>query len=94
MMTIRKMIRDTKGATAIEYGLIAALIAVAAITAMSNLGSSLGVAVAGSVLVGAAVPGGKPFAVALVILGAVALAGFVVAIFIPRPVEADDRQVA
>jgi hypothetical protein len=24
----------------------------------------------------------------------VALAGFVVAIFIPRPVEADDRQVA
>jgi MFS family permease len=61
---------------------------------VSNLGSSLGVAIAGSVLVGAAVPGGKPFAVALVILGAVALAGFVVAIFIPRPVEADDRQVA
>jgi len=41
MITIRKFIRDSKGATAIEYGLIAALIAVAAITAMSNLGSSL-----------------------------------------------------
>jgi len=41
MMTFRKVIRDKKGATAIEYGLIAALIAVAAITAMSNLGSSL-----------------------------------------------------
>jgi pilus assembly protein Flp/PilA len=34
--------RDEKGATAIEYGLIAALIAVAAITAMSGLGNQLG----------------------------------------------------
>jgi pilus assembly protein Flp/PilA len=42
MQTIRKIIRDNKGATAIEYGLIAALIAVAAITAMSNLGGQLG----------------------------------------------------
>ena len=42
MQFIRKMIKDTKGATAIEYGLIAALIAVAAITAMSSLGSQLG----------------------------------------------------
>ena len=33
-MFIRKLIRDKKGATAIEYGLIAALIAVAAITAI------------------------------------------------------------
>ena len=41
MQTIRKFIRDSKGATAIEYGLIAALIAVAAITAMQGLGSSL-----------------------------------------------------
>ncbi|HZF44160.1 MAG TPA: Flp family type IVb pilin [Sphingomonadaceae bacterium] len=37
-----KMIKDTKGATAIEYGLIAALIAVAAISAMQGLGSQLG----------------------------------------------------
>jgi pilus assembly protein Flp/PilA len=39
---IRKIIRNKKGATAIEYGLIAALIAVAAIAAMKNIGSSLG----------------------------------------------------
>jgi pilus assembly protein Flp/PilA len=41
MQFIRKMIKDTKGATAIEYGLIAALIAVAAITAMQGLGTNL-----------------------------------------------------
>ena len=41
MQFVRKMIKDTKGATAIEYGLIAALIAVAAITAMSTLGKQL-----------------------------------------------------
>ena len=33
--------RNESGATAVEYGLIAALIAVAAITAMQGLGSSL-----------------------------------------------------
>jgi pilus assembly protein Flp/PilA len=33
--------KDRRGATAIEYGLIAALIAVAAITAMKGIGSSL-----------------------------------------------------
>jgi pilus assembly protein Flp/PilA len=41
MQYLRKLIRNSKGATAIEYGLIAALIAVAAITAMQGLGSSL-----------------------------------------------------
>lgn len=41
MMKFRKMLKDNKGATAIEYGLIAALIAVAAITAMTTLGSNL-----------------------------------------------------
>jgi pilus assembly protein Flp/PilA len=41
MKMIRKMFADKKGATAIEYGLIAALIAVAAVGAMSNLGSQL-----------------------------------------------------
>ena len=41
MYFIRKMLKNTKGATAIEYGLIAALIAVAAIAAMRGLGSSL-----------------------------------------------------
>jgi len=33
--------KDQRGATAIEYGLIAALIAVAAITAMTALGTQL-----------------------------------------------------
>jgi pilus assembly protein Flp/PilA len=42
MTFFRKLIKDTEGATAIEYGLIAALIAVAAITAMGALGNSLG----------------------------------------------------
>jgi pilus assembly protein Flp/PilA len=36
------MLKNEKGATAIEYGLIAALIAVAAIGAMTSLGSKLG----------------------------------------------------
>ena len=36
-----RLMKDESGATAIEYGLIAALIAVAAITAMTNLGSTL-----------------------------------------------------
>lgn len=41
MQNILKIFKDKKGATAIEYGLIAALIAVAAIAAMTSLGSSL-----------------------------------------------------
>ncbi len=41
MKFIKKFVRDTKGATAIEYGLIAALIAVAAITARGALGNQL-----------------------------------------------------
>ena len=41
MKKLLQMIRDEKGATAIEYGLIAALIAVAAIAAMQGLGASL-----------------------------------------------------
>jgi len=41
MQFLRNLIKDKKGATAIEYGLIAALIAVAAITAMQGLGTSL-----------------------------------------------------
>jgi pilus assembly protein Flp/PilA len=41
MTFFKNMIRDEQGATAIEYGLIAALIAVAAITAMQSLGNEL-----------------------------------------------------
>lgn len=41
MKFFRKLLKNNKGATAIEYGLIAALIAVAAIGAMSSLGKNL-----------------------------------------------------
>ena len=41
MTFFKNLVRDEQGATAIEYGLIAALIAVAAITAMTALGSTL-----------------------------------------------------
>jgi pilus assembly protein Flp/PilA len=41
MNFLRNLHRDTRAATAIEYGLIAALIAVAAITAMGGLGGQL-----------------------------------------------------
>ena len=42
MQNMRKIFKNSKGATAIEYGLIAALIAVAAIAAMQSVGSKLG----------------------------------------------------
>jgi len=35
------ILKDESGATAIEYGLIAALVSVAAITALTTMGSSL-----------------------------------------------------
>ncbi len=38
---IRKFLSDESGATAIEYGLIAALVSVAAITALQAMGNSL-----------------------------------------------------
>ena len=41
MHKLQRIWRDARAATAIEYGLIAALIAIAAITAMSNLGKKL-----------------------------------------------------
>jgi pilus assembly protein Flp/PilA len=41
MTFIKRLRRSERGATAIEYGLIAALIAVAAIAAMQGLGSQL-----------------------------------------------------
>ncbi|NJS14876.1 MAG: Flp family type IVb pilin [Sphingopyxis sp.] len=41
MKFIKKFVRDTKAATAIEYGLIAALIAVAGITAMGAVGTGV-----------------------------------------------------
>ena len=41
MLKFLKLIKNEEGATAIEYGLIAALIAVAAIGALSSVGSKL-----------------------------------------------------
>ena len=41
MTFFNKLIRDEDGATAIEYGLIAALIAVACITAIGSAGGSV-----------------------------------------------------
>ena len=41
MTFICKILRDREGATAIEYGLVAALIATGAIVAMGALGNSL-----------------------------------------------------
>ena len=41
MKVIKKLFKNEDGATAIEYGLIAAIIAVAAITAMGSLGNNL-----------------------------------------------------
>lgn len=42
MRFLAKFWRDERGATAIEYGLMAALISVAAISAMGALGNSIG----------------------------------------------------
>ena len=41
-MSLIQFVRDDAGVTAIEYGLIAALIAVAIITALTLLGQALG----------------------------------------------------
>ena len=41
MKLFRDLLANNEGATAIEYGLIAALVAVAAIGAMTSLGTSL-----------------------------------------------------
>jgi pilus assembly protein Flp/PilA len=41
LSTLLKLIRNEDGATAIEYGLIAALIAVAAVTVLGTVGTNL-----------------------------------------------------
>ena len=41
MKTLTKLFRDDAGATAIEYGLIAALIAVVIVTALTTVGTKL-----------------------------------------------------
>jgi pilus assembly protein Flp/PilA len=41
MSFFQRLLRDDNGATAIEYGLIAALIAVAAVTVLGTVGTNL-----------------------------------------------------
>jgi len=57
---------------------------------VSNLGSSLGVAIAGSVLVGALARGNPPFITALVVVGGFAVVGWISAFLLPRPARAEE----
>ena len=41
LATVKRFVKDDEGATAIEYGLIAGLVSVAAITALGAMGNSL-----------------------------------------------------
>ena len=41
LTTVKRVLKDESGATAIEYGLIAALVSVAAIFALRSMGTSL-----------------------------------------------------
>jgi predicted MFS family arabinose efflux permease len=55
---------------------------------VSNLGSSLGTALVGSVLVAVKLPEGRPFAVALTVMLVITLIGLVLGVLIPRtPIE-------
>ena len=51
---------------------------------VSNLGSSLGTALVGSVLVAVKMPAGRPFAAALIIMLVLTLIGLVISVLIPR----------
>jgi MFS family permease len=51
---------------------------------VSNLGSSFGTALVGSVLVAAKLPGGGPYGAALTVLVVITLIGLVIAVFLPR----------
>ncbi|HMG64481.1 MAG TPA: hypothetical protein VK599_16180, partial [Streptosporangiaceae bacterium] len=51
---------------------------------VSNIGSSLGTALVGSILVAVKMPAGKPFAAALALMLAVAVVGLLLAVLIPH----------
>jgi MFS family permease len=51
---------------------------------VSNLGSSLGTALVGSILVAVKLPSGKPFAAAIIVMLVFAVIGLVIAVLIPR----------
>ncbi|MCU1667243.1 MAG: Major facilitator permease [Blastococcus sp.] len=61
---------------------------------VSNLGSSLGVAIAGSLVAGATTSLDRPFALAIVVLGGFAVAGWVAALLLPRTAERRREPVA
>jgi pilus assembly protein Flp/PilA len=78
MKTIRRFIADETGATAIEYGLIAAGIAIAIITAVKGVGTKLSsnfVAISAFIAL-RALPYGKTNGAALFIFGRVFFCGF------------------
>ena len=51
---------------------------------VSNLGSSVGTALVGSVLVAVKMPAGHPFAVALIMLAVITAIGLVISVLLPR----------
>jgi len=61
---------------------------------VSNLGSSLGVAIAGSLVASASGSFGRPFALAILVLGVFAMVGWVAALLIPRAPEPADAAAA
>jgi MFS family permease len=61
---------------------------------VSNLGSSFGTALVGSVLVAAKLPSGGPYAAALTVLVVMTLIGLVIAVFLPRQHAAAPRPAA
>jgi len=55
---------------------------------VSNLGSSVGTALVGSVLVAVRMPAGHPFAVALIMLAVFTAIGLVISVLMPRKPDA------
>jgi len=51
---------------------------------VSNLGSSFGTALVGSVLVAASLPGGRSYGAALTVLAVITLIGLAISLFLPR----------
>jgi MFS family permease len=58
---------------------------------VSNLGSSLGTALVGSVMVAVTLPAGRPYAAAVIMLLVIALVGLLLAVLLPRPAGKADR---
>lgn len=64
---------------------------------VSNLGSSLGVSIVGSVLVSSALPQNEPFGLALIVMVSIAVIGLIAAILLPKtpkqPVSVEEKTV-